>query len=488
MRLIFLLLTILISCFSSHWTPQVVATSVAVPAFPGAEGYGAQSLGGRGGQVIEVTNLNDSGAGSLRAAIEAEGPRTVVFRVGGTIELESSLEIKNPYITIAGQTAPGGGVAIRTAPTMDHSAIEVATEHVILRYLRVRPGPMAELSENVDALVIGRNARHVMIDHCSFSWSTDETISIWYNASDITIQWSIISEALWKSTHDAGPQSYGLLAGDRSTRISFHHNLLAHNHRRNPRMRGGNTDVVNNVIYNAGRTPTRLDGNTVDGASEPAHANYVGNYIKAGPSSDFEYEVKLLASENESPFTAYIRGNIGPNRPDENTLDRAVVAPEGYGLLVDTRSNAPLVTTTSATEAYDQVLANAGAVKPMRDAVDERVVEDVIQKTGQIIDDPSDVGGWPTLAMGTPPDDSDHDGMPDAWETAWGSDANDDSDGYADFDGDGYTNLEEYLNDTNPRDIVTPRCSSPHVPLSALTATIPQPCKIFLPYIEKGSS
>ena len=129
--------------------------SIPVPAFPGAEGYGAQAIGGRGGQVIEVTNLNDSGPGSLRAAAEAEGPRIVVFRVGGTIELLSPIEIINPYITIAGQTAPGGGIALKTHPSMDNAAIEVATQHVIIRYIRARPGPSAELSQNIDALIIG---------------------------------------------------------------------------------------------------------------------------------------------------------------------------------------------------------------------------------------------------------------------------------------------------------------------------------------------
>ncbi|MEZ4708516.1 MAG: hypothetical protein R3A44_15010 [Caldilineaceae bacterium] len=430
-----------------------------IPAFPGAEGYGAQSIGGRGGRAIEVTNLNDSGPGSLRAAIDAVGLRIVIFRVGGTIELVTPLVISNPYITIAGQTAPGGGITLKTHDSMDNGALEIATAHVILRYVRIRPGPMAGLSHNVDALILGRTARYVMIDHCSFSWSTDETISIWYDASDITMQWSIISEALWSTTHDGGPQSYGLLVGDQSSRVSIHHNLFAHNHRRNPRVTGGDIDIVNNVIYNPGSTPSRLYGDLVNGNTTGARYNYVGNLIKPGPDSLFDYEIKLTSNDG-SFFTAYVAGNIGPRRPNETLADLEMVEPEGRQFMVANRHSAPPVTTQSAQEAYGLVLNQAGVTLPQRDSVDSRVIGDVRNGAGRIIADPSEVGGWPVLAPGLPPTDADHDGMADGWESSYGLNPTDAGDGAGDLDGDGYTNVEEYLNGTNPGQVVAPTATA----------------------------
>lgn len=479
-RLVSILIIVLASCLGPALPNNNVDAVGSTVAFPGAEGYGAQSIGGRAGRVIEVTNLNDSGPGSLRAAIEAEGPRTVVFRLGGTIELRTPLEIENPYITIAGQTAPGGGIAIKTDETMDGAALEINAEHVIVRYIRVRPGPMTETSQNVDALIIGRNARHVIVDHCSFSWSTDETISVWYDSSDITIQWSIISEALMNSTHDAGPQSYGLLIGNKSSRISLHHNLFAHNHRRNPRISGGHSDLVNNIIYNSGSTPSRLNGNSLDGNDAPASVNFVGNLFKPGPSSDFAHEVKMLASENGSPFTAFISDNLGPNRPDNSVPDLDIVHPEGHQFMVDDRHEAPFVTTTSAEVAYDQVLTSAGAILPARDAVDERVVNDVLNTTGRIIDDPSEVGGWPQLTNGEPPTDGDRDGMPDAWEMLYGFDPVDAGDGSLDANNDGYTNLEEYLNGTSP-------IASPTATLMPTATHTPNPTSTLFPTSQPPS-
>jgi hypothetical protein len=301
----------------------------------------------------------------------------------------------------------------------------------------------------VDALTISRG-QHIIIDHCSLNWATDEVIQIWYDARDITIQWSIIAEGLNDSTHAEGPHSRGALIGDQSTRISFHHNLLAHNVRRNPRVTGGDVDIVNNVVYNAEGTPTRLFADAVGGNTAGGRYNYVGNYIKPGPNSTWTYELKLRSNDGTS-ITAYVAGNIGPNRPDASIPDRAIVDPDSREFLVADRHDFPVVRTTSAFLAYDHVLAEAGAMLPLRDAVDARIVSDVDNTTGHIIDHPSDVGGWPVLATGTPPDDDDHDGMPDAWENLYGFDPYDPTDSPADADGDGYTNVEEYLNGTNPR-------------------------------------
>jgi pectate lyase len=391
--------------------------------------------------VIEVTNLNDSGPGSLRAAIDATGPRTVVFRVGGSIELMSGLEVLNPYITVAGQTAPGDGIQLFNHPSNTETAVRIKTHDVVLRHLRLRPGPSLELEDSLDPLTISRDAYHVIVDHCSLSWGTDEGLQIWDTVHDVTIQWSIISEALNCSTHEEGCHSTGPLIGDQSNRISFHHNLLAHNNFRNPRVRGGDMDLVNNVIYNAGEGAAKLDDK---GNLAGMRCNFVGNYFKWGPNSSWSWEVKIRSEDVGT--SCYVSRNIGPNRPDNSYPEENIVDPDDRGLMTDTKFPFPPVTTTSASRAYDRVLNRAGANKPRRDSVDQRIVDEVRTGTGRIIDDPQDVGGRPELQGGEPPTDNDHDGMADSWETLHGLDPTDPSDRNGDLDNDGYTNLEEYLN------------------------------------------
>lgn len=432
------------------------ATASSAPAFPGAEGFGANSVGGRGGRVIEVTNLNDSGPGSLRAAIEAEEPRIVVFRTGGTIELQSSLDVRNPFITIAGQTAPGGGIALKNHPSNEGTPLRVFTHDVVIRYIRSRPGAATQETCCLDGIeILGNSAYNVIIDHCSASWSTDETMSTWYDPHDITIQWSIISEALFNSTHEKGPHSAGLMLGsDGSYNISIHHNLFAHNSERNPRIKtSGLVDFVNNVVYNYGVLAGYLSN---DYSHLPA--NFVGNFFKMGSDSTSTHEIEL-SPPGSFTFSLYVSGNIGPHRPSDDLEDWLVVAPEDREWVVPARHVAPPVTTTSAFEAYDQILVNAGATIGLdsqgnsywrRDAVDERIVNDVRNGTGGIINDPSEVGGWPELAAGTAPSDTDHDGMPNKWELLWGFHPCNSYDGPGDTDGDGYTNVEEYLNETDP--------------------------------------
>jgi len=405
-----------------------------IPAFPGAEGFGAQSIGGRRGKVFEVTNLNDSGSGSLRACVEASGPRTCVFRTGGTIGLNSDLIIENPYITIAGQTAPGGGIALKRASGTSEGFFGSGrgAHDVIIRYIRVRPGPGGQ----PDGIAI-YGGRNVIIDHSSASWAVDETINVWYDAQNVTIQWSIISEGLYCSTHPKGCHSMGMLLGSGgSGNISVHHNLFAHNDERSPRIKtSGTVDVVNNVIYNPGQSgswgPSHISGGTP--------VNYVANYYKTGPdSSTPDYYISGDGS-------IYVKGNITPKRPSDNLDEiQGVVRPSDHNRVVSSRHSAPSVTTTSAFDAYDQVLAQAGATLPVRDSVDQRIVNDVKNGTGRIIDDPSEVGGWPKLASGTPPVDSDHDGMADNWEISQFGNLS--RDGRGDANNNGYTDLEEYLN------------------------------------------
>ena len=218
------------------------ADTPSVPAFPGAEGYGAMTRGGRGGKVILVTNLNDSGPGSLREACETEGPRIVVFRVSGTITLERALRISNPYITIAGQTAPGDGICLKRYPLL------INASEVIIRYIRVRLGD--ETDDDADA-ISGRYNKNIIIDHVSASWSVDETVSIYY-CENVTIQWCLISESMYDAGHVKGAHGYGGIWG--SNRSTYHHNLLAHHSSRNPRFASGcgYNDYRNNVVYNWG--------------------------------------------------------------------------------------------------------------------------------------------------------------------------------------------------------------------------------------------
>lgn len=420
-----------------------------LPAFPGAEGFGAFTPGGRGGRVIEVTNLNDSGPGSLRAAIEAEGPRIVVFRTGGTIELANELVIGNPYITIAGQSAPGGGIAIKNSPENDHATLIIETHDVIVRYLRLRPGPSIELSHSVDALQIN-SGYNIIIDHCSMSWATDEVASAWYASHDISFQWNIISEGLYNSTHEEGPHSMGLILGSQgSGNVSVHHNLFAHNRARNPRVKiaEGSADVVNNVIYNPLFSEEGWGPSHVSSDYGQQRVNYVGNLVKLG---------------NNSSTPGYY--NSASEGVELYLLDNVIISADGLDLVTSgdaavtrnpeyigpTRHPAPGITTTDPYRAFQNVLAQAGATLPQRDPVDTRVISDVINGTGQWLDDPAEVGGWPVLESGVAPDDNDHDGMPDAWELSQGFDPANPTDGSEDKDGDGYTNVEEYLNQIVP--------------------------------------
>ena len=245
-------------------------------AFPGAEGWGKYTVGGRGGKVYEVTNLNDKGPGSLRQAVNAAGPRTIVFRVSGTIELNSNLDIRNPYITIAGQTAPGEGICIKNYPIM------IGTDEIILRYLRVRLG---DQSGNDSDAISGRYHKNIIVDHVSASWSVDETVSI-YHCNNITVQWCLISESMYNSNHVKGHHGFGgIWGGPNST---YHHNLIAHHSSRNPRFASGcgNTDYRNNVIYNWGYN-SAYGGEKVQANSDFTYSsvNMVANYYKAGPGT-----------------------------------------------------------------------------------------------------------------------------------------------------------------------------------------------------------
>ena len=449
----------------------IPTTSIIVPtqqpgmllAFPGAEGYGAETVGGRGGRVIEVTTLSDSGAGSLRACVESSGPRICIFRIGGTIELMTRLDVINPYLTIAGQVAPGGGITLKTHSSNPKGLLVVRdTAHdVIIRYIRVRTGVGGSNGDTLDGITI--NAKNVIVDHVSASWGVDETVNTWYpTAQNITIQWSIISEALSNANHPKGEHSKGFLMGEFNKNVTVHHTLFAHNMDRHPEIKGDPTGVlesINNVIYNFGdRTTLVSDNNGV------AKANIIGNFYKKGPSSPDKYEIYYYNSVGAG-VRMFVKGNIGPHRANDTNKsfvrtsagEWSVVStdtPDAYLVQTQFTGAKKPVTIQTATEAYDEVIADSGNSRMLqcdgnwtarRDAVDTRVINDVKNGTGKIIDNPSQVGGWPPLAAGTPCADADKDGMFDEWETkTFGSITS--SSGTTDKDGDGYTDLEEFLN------------------------------------------
>ena len=430
----------------------VYGTKVAasVPAFPGAEGFGARSLGGRGGKVLFVTHLNDSGPGSLRAAVEAKGPRTVIFRVSGTIALKSTLGIKRSHITIAGQSAPGDGICLK-----DHG-FSIAADHVIVRYIRCRPANNAGAES--DALSISKG-RDIIVDHCSASWSVDETLSASTSRGlgNVTVQWCIISESLNKSTHHKGAHGYGaLIRGGWGQGYTYHHNLFAHHKARLPRPGNYNDrsedpegfifDFRNNVIYNWGGSTAGYNADGSNGVSSITKMNFVGNYYKRGVNSSGD----LAFSESTRSAKAWFSGNSMNGSIPENPWSLVTFSkfsPRDIQAYIQTEPiPVPPVKTDDAVRAYERILADAGAVLPKRDAVDRRVVAGVRNGSGRIIDDEDDVGGWPELKSTEPPKDTDRDGMPDEWEGRHGLDAQDPADRNGDADSDGYTNLEEYLN------------------------------------------
>lgn len=419
-------------------------------AFPTAEGFGAYSKGGRGGQVLFVTNLNDNGEGSLRWAIEQQGPRIVVFSISGTIALKSRLDIKNPYITIAGQTAPGDGICLS-----DETLI-VATHDVIIRYLRVRLGDGKHgqgSKQGKDGISISKG-ENIIVDHCSASWSLDEVLSTSTyrpTLSKVTVQWCFITEALNVDGHGFG----SLIRGTGGAKYSYLHNLYAHNHGRNPRPGNYNSnpytedpeglllDFTNNVLYNWGGGHAGYNADSIS----VTHLNYVNNYLIEGNDS----KPTGIAYSTGSPYNkSYFSGNYYNDQLPENPWNLVKFKSSWTEKNIkDYKQTKPFETGVikieKATEAYKRVLNEGGAILPKRDAVDIRIVNDVKNRTGKIIKSQEENGGWPILKSTPAPADSDKDGMPDNWEKKNGLSPNDASDRNNVSD-EGYTMLEIYLN------------------------------------------
>ena len=421
-----------------------------IKAFPEAEGFGAYAIGGRGGKLLWVTTLEDYGKdeapieGSLRAAIEAAGPRMVLFKVGGIIELKAPLVVRNPYLTLAAQAAPWHGICLK------NYGFEIRDTHdVIVRYLRVRPGD--EMGKELDAISINKS-KHVILDHCSASWGTDETVSVTGAGTDsVTVQWSFIAESLNQSVHAKGAHGYGSLIRT-DGRVSFHHNLYAHHTTRVPRPgtygdKSGVLDFRYNVIYN-------WKSSAGYSRADSARINLVGNYYKPGPSTVGKDHIFQIGDQTTVMYAS------------DNTLegvkhdgdDWALIKGRGwwhwlFGLndyKLSEPISAPPVKVDDLEDVYFEVLRFAGARLQMRDVVDRRIMAEIEKGKGSIINSQKDVGGWPTYDSGRYPYDSDGDGMPDRWEKVHDLDPNDKQDHAKDADGDGYTNLEEFLNGTEP--------------------------------------
>jgi hypothetical protein len=439
-----------------HLTSQTLA-------FPGAEGGGKFASGGRGGKVLFVDNLNDKGEGSLRKAIEAKGPRTILFRVSGTIELEKPIYIKNDSLTIAGQSAPGDGICLK------NYGVVIEANNVIVRYIRVRPGD--ESKKEMDA-ISGIGNKNIMVDHCSFSWSNDETASF-YGNENFTMQWCIISESMNKSSHSKGEHGYGGIWGGNNA--TFHHNLLSDHNSRNPRFQGSRysnnpesekADFRNNVIYNWG-------SNSAYGGEE-GNYNIVNNYYKPGPATSKNSNKRILEltqrffhpAHNTDTLGAgkfFIRGNVMDGSP-EVTKNNWLHGVQGSGVdevekaVSKLKKAVPVekMKTQQAAKAYRAVLAHAGA-SLRRDAADARVVEETrtgMEKFGRtfgggrkgIIDSPEEVGDWPVLEQTSPLPDSDNDGIPDHWEAENKLNPQNKADGNSFSLNSKYPNLEVYLN------------------------------------------
>ena len=438
---------------------SIINSPAQTPAFPGAEGAGMFTTGGRGGKVLYVTSLEDNDSvGTLRWAIRKKGPRTILFNVSGVIQLKSPLFINNGDVTIAGQSAPGDGICISNHETI------ISADNVIVRYLRFRLGDGAK--EAIDAFS-GKGQKNIIIDHCSMSWSVDECSSF-YDNENFTMQWCLIAESLRNSAHVKGEHGYGGIWGGRN--VTFHHNLLVSHDSRNPRFCGSRysnqpelekVDFRNNVIYNWGANNAY--------AAEGGSYNLINNYYKPGPASKTNrYFINPYADDGKNHQPAgifgrfYLKGNVMEGNPaiTKNNVSGvkmgsnfAELAPNVTlnELISNTEFKIPKPKTQSAKKAYQSVLKNAGC-SLVRDVLDMRYVNET--RTGRftykgskgstngLIDSQNDVGGWPEYISLPAPKDTNRDGIPDGWlEKKYpGKKA-------TDVDKNGYTYLEVYLND-----------------------------------------
>jgi hypothetical protein len=423
------------------------ATSANIPAFPGAEGAGANASGGRDGDLYFVTTLDDAGPGSFRYGIEttpAEG-RTILFKVGGTIALTSEgIQINKENITIAGQTAPGDGICIKgktiyIGERPPRKLDKMFGNNIIMRHLGVRLGVGTQGSDEIDNIWIC-NGHDIILDHISSAWSADEVLSASRDVKDLTVQYSFLFEPLGAEAHAFG----SIIGSGYKTNFTWHHNFWAHCSSRNPRPSsdepdpGFNLDLRNNAFYNWGYKAG------YNGKDDVISFNLVNNYYIKGPSTTFD----CIMEPDGNSTNAYQSGNMR----DLNKNGKVDGKDDGWAAFCGTynKLSSPLdvpgfTAAESAGDSYLKMLALGGATPWRRDPVDTRVVSTIIEQTGKIINKPEDVGGYPTLKSGPVPEDGDNDGMPDFWELALGLDPSNPAD-RKNKDAIGYTMLEGYLN------------------------------------------
>jgi len=435
-------------------------------AFPGAEGYGKFTSGGRGGKVIIVKNLDDDGPGSFREAVTAREKRIVVFAISGTIHLNSSLTISSD-VTIAGQSAPGDGICIADYPVL------LGGNNIIIRYLRLRMGDKNQNKGKVngsgnDDSFSGTKRNNIIIDHCSLSWSNDEVLSV-YAGDSTTLQWNLIAEPLNYSYHfetgdnDYEQHGYGGIWGGRH--LSAHHNLFAHCKSRTPRFDGirnntaENVDFRNNVIYN-------WNINNVYGG-EGGTYNIVNNYYKYGPSTMDSVKFRICNPYKKPPTISFgkyfIEGNYVDGSPQvtKNNWIGVIMekGSEPDAMEAKLKNAFPIISipTQNAIEAYRMVIKNVGAILPKRDSLDKRIIGNLINRTGKMIDVQGgyphgtsyelSASAWPVLKYLPAPKDTDQDGMPDAWEVTHALNPSKASDANTFSLNKSYTNIEIYLNE-----------------------------------------
>jgi pectate lyase len=472
------LTAILVACHFFYSCGAQKATAVAgtiesrAIAFPGAEGFGKYTTGGRGGKVYVVSNLNDNGPGSFREAAEAKGKRIIVFAVSGTIHLQTKLSIKGD-VTIAGQTAPGDGICLAD------QSVSVGGDNSIIRYMRFRMGDKYQKGGMVngngaDDAFSGGRRKNIIIDHCSMSWSTDEVFSI-YGGDSTSVQWNLIAEPLNYSYHfETGDKDYehhgygGIWGGPN---LSAHHNLFAHCVSRNPRFNGSRlgatadfVDFRNNVIYDW------VHNNIYGG--EGGNYNLVNNYFKYGPSTNNNVRFRIVnPSRQEKPAIGfgkyYVDGNYVDGAEDMSKNNWLGIhmgngtEDDKKDAVIDKPHPAEKIPVETAKDAYTAVLAKVGA-SFKRDTLDERIINEVKNRTGRVIDVQggfphgtayeATVNAWPALKSMPAPADKDQDGMPDDWEKKNGLNADDASDAAAFKLDKLYTNIEVYINSlTNAR-------------------------------------
>ena len=471
-RLFLLFLTTLLSV-------SVSSQSQPLKAFPTAEGFGKFASGGRGGKVVEVTNLNDSGEGSLRWALTEAGREhaTIVFRVSGIITLEKDIRAKLYHVTIAGQTAPGDGILYRGGKLNLGGS-----KNVIMRNLRGRIGLRGDKDFIKGGSIGIENADTIIIDHCCFGWSGEENMTI-YDNHFTTVQWCIVHEGLYNAGHQKGNRSYACQWG--GSPASFHHNLLAHNFNRSARLNGATNhnqdrnvfmEYQNNVNYNWGKPNSCYGGENEAGEDSTHECNFVGNYYKPGPATPANsYFMQLSKARKGKTLTGPSLWFFSGNKMEGNkavTRDNWLAVDNQTGFELKDMQSAKTVYPSkfhpasnafdydvyktpveSADKAYKRVLAKAGTIR--RDAVERRVVDEVkngtahyrgTQGSAGFIDSPADAEGWSVYVQVAPVVDNDHDGMDDAWELKNGLDPNNPDDRNKVLSKEGYSALEVYLN------------------------------------------